>query len=154
MVTCPRPPSRERPLTRHLAPIAAGLLVLLFSACGQGGGTVCPAIGWGSEVRAELTGDWTGTPVGEVEIACSPACPPIALREEGTGEPAPSATSAGPESRGVPFGSRRPDSAVVTVLGADGAVLARVDSDLEWVRTGGSEECGGPMTATVAVPAP
>jgi hypothetical protein len=47
-----------------------------------------------------------------------------------------------------------PDSVVVTVLGPDGATLADLETDLDWRRVGGTEECGGPMTASVVVPAP
>ena len=54
----------------------------------------------------------------------------------------------------VSFGMGTPDSVVVTVVGPDGAVLAEVHADLDWERVGGSEECGGPMAATVTVPAP
>ena len=42
----------------------------------------------------------------------------------------------------------------IAVLGPDGAVLAETTAAPEWVRVGGSEECGGPMEGTVTVPAP
>lgn len=131
------------------APVGAGLLALLLTACGPAGGTACPAVGWGRTVEVRLTGDWSAPPVGSVRIECSPACPPLAIRDEATGDPVPS----DPLRRGVPFGAPVPDSAVVTVLAADGAVLAEVAADLDWVRVGGSEECGGPTRATVTVPA-
>jgi hypothetical protein len=47
-----------------------------------------------------------------------------------------------------------PGTVAVTVLGPDGAVLAAVDGAPDWVRVGGSAECGGPHEATVTVPAP
>ena len=47
-----------------------------------------------------------------------------------------------------------PETVDVTVLGPDGAVLAELTADPEWERVGGSAECGGPMAATVTVPAP
>ena len=55
---------------------------------------------------------------------------------------------------GVPVDMTTPDSAVVTVLAADGTVLAEEERDLDWVRVGGSAACGGPMEAAVEVAAP
>ena len=54
----------------------------------------------------------------------------------------------------VSFLLETPDGVNVAVLGPDGAVLAELTADLEWVRVGGSAECGGPHEATVTVPAP
>ncbi|MGN8049480.1 hypothetical protein ACTJKO_07280 [Curtobacterium sp. 22159] len=42
----------------------------------------------------------------------------------------------------------------VALLDADGQVLVQRDVDLEWVRHGGSEQCGGPSTAQVVVELP
>jgi hypothetical protein len=47
-----------------------------------------------------------------------------------------------------------PASVVITVLGGDGAELTSLQTALDWERVGGTEECGGPMQATVTVPAP
>ena len=57
-------------------------------------------------------------------------------------------------SAALSFVLSSPDTVVVTVLGADGGTLAEVEADLDWVRVGGSEECGGPGEASVVVPAP
>ena len=46
------------------------------------------------------------------------------------------------------------DEVTRTVLAADGEARTEVETDLAWVRVGGREECGGPMRATVTVPAP
>jgi hypothetical protein len=47
-----------------------------------------------------------------------------------------------------------PETVEVAVLGSDEAVLAETTAAPEWVRVGGSEQCGGPHQATVTVPAP
>jgi hypothetical protein len=46
-----------------------------------------------------------------------------------------------------------PEQVTVRVL-ADGQVAAELTVEPEFVRTGGSEECGGPSSAQVVVPAP
>ena len=89
-----------------------------------------------------------------MEVGCPKPC----------GLPALSSTPSGPIREGVApltgtstalsFVMETPDSVVVPVLGPDGVVLAEVAADLDWERVGGSEECGGPMAATVTVPAP
>ncbi len=139
-----------RSLRPTWAPIGAGLLALLLPACGPAGSTACPAVGWGRTIEVELTDDWPASPVNAVRIECSPGCPPLPALDQETGDPAASDAF----GRGIPFGAPVPETAVVTVLAADGAALAEVAADLDWVRVGGSEECGGPMVATVAVPAP
>ncbi|MGX5655992.1 hypothetical protein ACWKWC_14555 [Geodermatophilus nigrescens] len=55
---------------------------------------------------------------------------------------------------GVPADMTTPDSAVVTVLAADGTVLAEEERDLDRARVGGSAACGGPMAAAVEAAAP
>jgi hypothetical protein len=73
----------------------------------------------------------------------------------------PVGTAAGPvvatplhgTSAALSFILSSPDTVVITVLDADGAMQADVQTDLDWVRVGGSEECGGPMHAAVTVPA-
>jgi hypothetical protein len=132
----------------------AGLLTLV--GCDAGGPpAACPAIGWSNTVTVELAGDWPAVDGGSVRLACSSPCGCYVRLDE---DPAPVVQVPLPLGRSpsVEFGllMTTPASAVVTVLGADGAVLAEVDTDLDWVRVGGSEECGGPHEATVEVPAP
>jgi hypothetical protein len=127
--------------------------VLALAAC-DGVGQACPAIGWGSTLTVELAPDWPPGEGRSVEVGCPEPC----------GLPALGSTPSGPIREGVApltgtstalsFVMETPDSVVVPVLGPDGAVLAEVAADLDWERVGGSEECGGPMAATVTVPAP
>lgn len=42
----------------------------------------------------------------------------------------------------------QPAGITAQALGDDGAILARTEAALEWTRTGGSEECGGPARST------
>ncbi|MBB3675394.1 hypothetical protein [Modestobacter versicolor] len=130
------------------AALAAVLVVLTWGH----GDVACPAIGWGSTVRVELAGDWSGQPLGVVELTCTPGCEPLTVLDEVTGEPVQLGTAPDPLVRPV-FGEQ-PRSAVATVRAADGTVLARVESALRFERVGGTEECGGPTEAVVAVPAP
>jgi hypothetical protein len=131
-------------------PLLAGSLL----ACSTDGGPVCPAVLWGSAVVVELADGWGRGQLGSLRVDCTPACEPLLVLEEGTGRTLSPASETAPLTRGVDPGGPRPESAVVTVLSADGRELARLETDLEFVRDGGSEECGGPMVATVAVPAP
>jgi hypothetical protein len=138
---------------KGLLVFAVALGALLWAASWAGGPDVaCPAIGWGSSVRVELTGDWSAQPVGVVELECSTPCERLAVLDEVTGEPVQLHEAVDPLSWPV-FGER-PGSAVATVLAPDGSELARVESQLEFERVGGTEECGGPMRATVTGPAP
>ncbi|GAB3192996.1 hypothetical protein GCM10027261_06880 [Geodermatophilus arenarius] len=134
--------------------LAAVLLAGCAGAPGGSGAVVCPAIGWVDAVRVELTGDWTGPAPASVRVVCEPSCGQVVRLDR---DPEPRREVTAPltgTTAGVPTGTGTPDAATVTVLAADGGALAEVDADLDWVRVGGSEECGGPMEATVVVPAP
>ncbi|MGY2081331.1 hypothetical protein [Modestobacter sp. SYSU DS0657] len=119
----------------------------LLAGCGAGTSTACPAIGYLPSVRVELTGDWSGHPVGSVQLDCSPPCERITLDD-------PPAEAGPPVLSWIVPSGPLPDSAVATVLAPDGSVLAEVEADLDFERVGGSAECGGPMEATAEVPAP
>jgi hypothetical protein len=133
---------------------AAGWLpavLVLVGGCGAGQPTACPAVAWGNTLTVTLTDDW---PVGmgrSLEVDCGSPCEPASVgRAAG---PVVAASLRG-TSADVSFILSSPDTVVVTVLDADGATLAEVEADLDWVRVGGSEECGGPGAVSVVVPAP
>ncbi len=116
--------------------VLAAAALLALTSCG-GDRAVCPAVGWSNGLTVELTEDW---PPGEgrtVRVGVAEAVAPLTGR-----------------TASVSFPMTTPDTVDVTVLGGDGAALAEVDADLDWVRVGGSEECGGPHRATATVPAP
>ena len=123
--------------------------VLSLAACGEGRG-VCPAVGWFDTLTVQLAEDWPDGEGRSVRLDCGGPCDPPVLSGD------PSRLTAAWEGSTARFtvGMSVPDSVEVTVLGPDGAVLAEVDAAPDWVRVGGSEECGGPHEATVTVPAP
>ena len=139
---------------KGLGAFVGGLLTVLLAACWPDGGTVCPAIAYGRTLVVELAGDWPGDDGRTLLVDCDGPCSEVFVED---GAPGP-----GPGQLTVPLSDGRAevswtaprDSVGLTVLGADGTELAEVDTDLDWVRVGGSEECGGPMHATVTVPAP
>ncbi|MGY1858015.1 hypothetical protein [Modestobacter sp. SYSU DS0290] len=135
---------------------AAGVALLagLLTACDGGVPMACPAIGYVPSVRVELTGEWTtGTPAS-VRVTCPLPCA-LEFREDQEpveGRELTAEVSGSTASVALPM--TIPDSVTATVLTADGTVLTSHEADLDWVRVGGSQECGGPMQATVEVPAP
>ena len=138
-----------------MAAAAVPLVGGLLASCSGGVETACPAVAWGSVVVVELAGGWAAVDVGSVDVECAPtSCAPMTVLEEGTGATLAPAPSSAPLTRAVDPSGPLPESAVVTVLAPDGRQLARLETDLEFVRVGGSEECGGPMEARVEVPAP
>ena len=134
--------------------VAAALgAVLALTACDTGP-TACPAIAWGNGLTVELAGGWPPGEGRSVRVACPQPCGPE-FREDAP--PGPRHEGVAPlvgDRATVSFLMETPDEVHVAVLGPDGAVLAEVEADLEWVRVGGSAECGGPHEATVTVPAP
>ncbi len=116
--------------------VLAVAALLALTSC-SGDRAVCPAVGWSNGLTVELAGDW---PPGEgrtVRVEGAEAVTPLTGR-----------------TASVSFPMTTPDTVAVTVLGPDGATLSEVRADLDWVRVGGSEECGGPHLATAVVPAP
>ena len=127
--------------------MAAGLAL---AACGAGAETVCPAIGWSNTLTVGLADGGPSADGGTLLVECSSRCGMYG--REGPADEL-SVPLDGP-STVVQLDMTAPDSVVLTVLGADGTELTRHDADLDWVRVGGSEECGGPHAASVVVPAP
>jgi hypothetical protein len=122
---------------------------LAFSACAVGASTVCPAIGWLNGLTVDLEIGWPPVDGGSLLVECSSRCGMYG-RE---GPPDELSVPLGGASTAVQLDMTVPDSVVLTVLDAHGTELAEIEADLDWVRVGGSEECGGPMRATVPVPA-
>ena len=133
--------------------IAGGACVmaaaLALAACDAGAETVCPATGWSNTLTIGLADGWPSVDDGSLVLQCSSRCGMFG--REGRPDEL-SVPMTGP-STVVQLDMTAPDSVVVTVLDADGTELTRHDADLDWRRVGGSEECGGPQTASVVVPA-
>ena len=124
-------------------PVVLAASAVLLTGCG-GPAVVCPAIAYGSTLVVRLAADWPAGPDRTVQVDCDSPCelvPP-------TSSPVP-VTGAGARVGMLD----PPDSVMVTVLDPSGP-LTSVEDELTWKRIGGSAECGGPMEASVTVPAP
>lgn len=136
---------------RRLAALARALLpVGVLAACAGGPGSTgqvaCPAIGWSSSLAVEIEGD--SSRVGQVRV-CD---------EEGCWPDPDAASMGGPVIQVKGAGSdwtftlaSAPDPIKVLVTSSTGTVLSETEVDPEWVRVGGSAECGGPQRAVVTV---
>ncbi|WP_222196134.1 hypothetical protein [Modestobacter italicus] len=136
---------------KGLASFVLGLvLVVLFASRLGAGAGVCPAVAWSNTLTIELRADWPQAHA--VRVGCPTSCGLVL----GTPDDEPD-TQTRPLARGsttVSFEMGAPDSVTATVLAADGAVLTVAELYLDWVRVGGSTECGGPAEARATVPAP
>jgi hypothetical protein len=138
--------------------IAGGVLVMATAlapaACRDGTEAVCPAIGWSTALVVTLADDWPPVDGGSLTVECAPRCGWTVA--EG-GAPVDQDRLTAPldgASTVLHLDMSTPDAVDVRVLGPDSSELAGLEADLDWVRIGGSEACGGPMEATVTVPAP
>lgn len=138
--------------------IAAGVCVmavaLALGACTDGAPTVCPAIGWTNAVTVTLADDWPPVEGGSLTVDCSPMCGWAVMENKPLAEEDQVSVPLDGPTAVLPLDMSAPGSVSIRVLGPDEEELADVDTDLDWRRVGGSEECGGPMEATVVVPAP
>ena len=142
----------DEPATQWIALGACAIAAAVaFSACAAGATTICAAIGWSNSLTVGLAAGWPPVEGGSLIVECSSRC---GLAPGPTDEPDEVSVPLSGRSTVVQLDMTTPDSVVVTVLGPDGATLADLETDLDWRRVGGTEECGGPMTASVVVPAP
>lgn len=139
---------------KGLGGFVAGLVALVLAAVSVSGlEQACPAIGWGSQLFVELAVD---RPTARaVQVECPAPCGlPVPMPEPGAPEPT------GPESATVEltgstatvsFVLGAPDLITLRVLDGGGAVLTAAEVDLDWIRVGGTVECGGPHEAQVTI---
>ncbi len=123
------------------AVVLLGPLVLAACAAEQ---TACPTIGWPATLAVQLADTWPSGTGRTVALSPAPDHDPAG--------PPPEELVDGRAAFGV--GIPRPGTVVVTVLDADGEVLAVHEASPDWARVGGTEACGGPSEAEVVVPAP
>ena len=143
-----RPPAAPgRRVTAALVLVGAAL-----TGCGVVGPTACPAVGWSNVLTVTLADGWPTGTGRTVQLVCSEPCGVSSFDGRGQDREVDMPISGTSTSFGVVM--TIPESVVVTVLDASGAELARVEAEPEWVRVGGTEECGGPHEATVTVPTP
>ena len=133
---------------------------LQLTACGSAD-VACPAVGWVSAVTVRLEGDLTA--VDDVQLCTPEGCsvPEVAAPQPASPKSAVPSSPADAPPPAAPFVATRtavdswsftvrgslPGEVEARVLARDGALLAQLPSRLEWTRVGGSDECGGPMTA-------
>jgi hypothetical protein len=154
------------------------LLVVALAGCNQLV-TACPAIGYSSALVVRLADDWPPGDARTVTLDCpeeevcglpsafpreavpsaavvpfqEPAPPPAGQ------SPAPEVDRESPVVQPLSDGSAEfvlfssPETVTLTVTEA-GEDVVSVTVRPEWVRVGGSEECGGPLEAELVVPAP
>ena len=134
--------------------LAWAAAVLALAGCDGVVGRACPAVAWGNALTVELADDWSPGEGHSVQVSCPEPCRPEALEGTPSGPVREGAAPLVGDRATVSFVLETPESVAVAVLGTDGAVLAELTADLEWVRVGGSAECGGPHEAMVTVPAP
>jgi len=137
------------PGARHAA---AALLLAGTAVAGCDTVTACPAIGYDNTLTVALAEGWPPGTGRTVPVDCAGPCD-VERLEDGTLAAEACAPLIG-ASASLPFTVTFPESVVVTVRDAAGTELARVATDPDWARVGGTEECGGPNEATVTVPAP
>ena len=110
----------------------------LAGCVGYGSPTApCPELGWFNTLTLELSGDIVE--VDHLEVCDDTGCsPPPGARDVFT-----------PQHLGdgrwvVTRGMSVPEHLTVRAWAEDGALLAEIEAEPEWVRVGGSERCGGP----------
>lgn len=136
---------------RRLAAVARVLLPMgALAACAGGPGStsqvVCPAIGWTSSLAVEIEGD--SSPVGQVQVCDEEGCWPDPHAAPMGGGLIDIKGAGSDWSFTFAFA---PDPIKVLVTSSTGTVLSETEVDPEWVRVGGSAECGGPHRAVVTV---
>ena len=132
-------PARSRP-ARALGLLALAAAALAgCSAQSPGLGIACPAIAYGSTLRVAVEGD-----AAHVNLCvgddCTPASKEALAMVDGTSD-----------GDTWTFSGQFPEEFTIRALDADRQVLADIPAEVEWVRTGGSEECGGPLEASITI---
>lgn len=109
----------------------------------------CSAIGWSNTLAVQLDGDTSA--VDQVQLCTDAGCAPA----EDVDMTGPlgfvSVEDQAGDSWTFSVGMMRLERFTVRTLAGDGTVLSDTEVTPEWVRVGGSEQCGGPGEATVTV---
>lgn len=109
----------------------------------------CPAIGWSNTFTVQLDGDTLA--VDQVQLCTDDGCAPA----EDVDPTGPlgfvSVEDQDGDSWTFSVGMNRLEQVTVRTLAGDGTVFSDTEVTPEWMRVGGSEQCGGPGEATVTV---
>ncbi|WP_144764836.1 hypothetical protein [Curtobacterium sp. 9128] len=153
------------------------LLALALRSCAFGA-TACPAVGWTNTIEVRVPGsDAATSPVHRVVVCLERGCTPGVASADAampSGDATPAAPGPGtvqeptptptlavePFSTAVHDGDRwtipttmgTPEHGRVALRDDTGTTLRERAVDLDWVRHGGSAQCGGPSTASVMIP--
>lgn len=111
----------------------------------------CPAIGWSNTLTVQLVGDTSA--VDQVQRCTDAGCAPAADVDPSGPLGWITVESNDGDSWTFSVGMTSMEQVTVRTLAADGTVLSDTEATPEWVRVGGSAQCGGPSEATVAVQA-
>lgn len=134
---------------RTTGAIAALLVAGAVGGCGTVGETECTTIGWSDLLRVDVQGD--ATRVDAVRYCDADGCWPDPSASPDTG-PLGDITRSGDTWNVTMFGGA-PETVTLQLVTDDGTVLREVERVPEWVRVGGTAECGGPHEATVTIAA-
>lgn len=125
----------------------AGLVtVMCLTGCAP---FACSAIGWSNTLTVQLEGDTTA--VDQVQLCTDDGCAPAEDADLSGPLGFVSVEAQDGDSWTFSVGMDRLERFTVRALAADGTVLSDTEVAPEWVRVGGSAQCGGPGEATVAV---
>lgn len=120
--------------------LAGTAAVAALASCSEP--TVCSTIGWSNGLRIEVD---PALPAASVRVECR-GCGVVGGSEEDVATAPLTGRSAE-----LHLGMTTPGSVDVALLDAAGSVLRETETEPDWRRVGGSEECGGPSEATVVV---
>lgn len=133
-----------------LALPAAVSLSLSLSGCG-GGDVACNAVGYSNLLSVEVKSD---LPIGSVVIDLPDEDADLTQSERqtyyGSGPMEHAADGTWQSSLNVVV----PATVTLQVLDPVGATIAETEVHPEWIRVGGTEQCGGPHEATVEIHVP
>ncbi|MFF2832818.1 hypothetical protein ACFVSK_13725 [Cellulosimicrobium cellulans] len=144
-----RPGRLRLPVWAGTIAVIAGALVLVVVLVSRfsSGPRACPAVGYANLLEVVLTGD-TGD-VAHLQVHEGD--------EHAVWQPSP---ATGPDAAEPSVPPRDgdtwtftlfypPDQVGLRALDEAGEVLAQTEKNVDWVRVGGSEECGGPMEGRI-----
>ncbi len=127
-----------------LAAVAGLVSVMGLTGCVP---FACPAIGWSNTLTIQLDGDTSA--VDQVQLCTDEGCAPSDDVDPSGPLGWITVESNDGDSWMFSVGMTSMEKVTVRTLAADGTVLADTEVNPEWVRTGGSAQCGGPSEATV-----
>ncbi|ODT25894.1 MAG: hypothetical protein ABS64_00625 [Microbacterium sp. SCN 69-37] len=109
----------------------------------------CSAIGWSNTLTVQVDGDTRA--VDQVQLCTDAGCAPADDLDPSGPLGWITIESNDGDSWTFSVGMTSVEQITVRTLAADGTVLSDTEVIPEWVRVGGSAQCGGPSEATVTV---